>query len=105
MVELILVRHGESAGNVAAAEAVAANEDVIDAPMRDADVPLSDAGTDQARALGDGLRELPDPTSCGARRTYAPWRRPGWRSREPASTCRYASTNACATASWACWTC
>lgn len=61
MVELVLVRHGESAGNVAAAEAVAANEDVIDAPMRDADLPLSDAGTDQARALGGGLRELPDP--------------------------------------------
>lgn len=61
MVELILVRHGESAGNVAAARASAAGSEVIEVGLRDADVPLSDTGVEQARALGDGLRVLQRP--------------------------------------------
>jgi len=52
VVELILVRHGESAGNVAAAAAAAANAEVIDIDQRDADVSLSPVGVDQAKALG-----------------------------------------------------
>jgi broad specificity phosphatase PhoE len=51
-VELSLVRHGESIGNVAAAEAEAAQAEVIEVPVRDADVALSPGGEEQARALG-----------------------------------------------------
>ncbi|GAA2103965.1 histidine phosphatase family protein [Microlunatus panaciterrae] len=58
--ELLLVRHGESMGNVAASAAEAAGAEVIEIGQRDADVPLSDTGIEQARALGAGLRELPD---------------------------------------------
>ncbi len=49
---LWIVRHGESAGNVARAAALAAHLPVIDIPMRDVDVPLSPRGEQQARALG-----------------------------------------------------
>jgi len=56
--ELVLVRHGESMGNVAAAAAHAADAEVIEVGQRDADVVLSDVGQDQARALGIGLRAL-----------------------------------------------
>jgi broad specificity phosphatase PhoE len=52
-VELVLVRHGESLGNVAAAQAETAHAEVIEVPVRDADVALSPAGEEQARALGD----------------------------------------------------
>lgn len=55
--ELWLVRHGESVGNVAATGAEVAGEEVIALEMRDADVPLSDTGVEQARALGAALRE------------------------------------------------
>lgn len=53
--ELLLVRHGESAGNVAAAEAAANDAEVIDVGQRDADVGLSPVGKDQAKALGKAL--------------------------------------------------
>jgi probable phosphoglycerate mutase len=56
--ELILVRHGESTGNVAAAAAHAADNDVIEIGVRDADVPLSPVGVDQAKALGESLSDL-----------------------------------------------
>jgi broad specificity phosphatase PhoE len=56
---LWLVRHGESAGNVARDAAEAAGHPVIDIPMRDADVPLSALGERQARALGEWFRRLP----------------------------------------------
>src|SRR5215204_6171733 len=55
--ELILIRHGESMGNAAAAAANAAQAEVIVIDQRDADVPLSPAGLQQAQALGAGLRE------------------------------------------------
>lgn len=61
MVELILVRHGESVGNVAAARAYSDEQEVIDVACRDADVPLSETGAEQSRGLGDGLRALPAP--------------------------------------------
>ncbi len=53
--EVVLVRHGESMGNVAAAAANAADAEVIEVGQRDADVPLSDVGQAQARALGAGV--------------------------------------------------
>jgi broad specificity phosphatase PhoE len=49
---LWLVRHGESAGNVALAAAHALGHHRIDVSARDADVPLSPLGERQARALG-----------------------------------------------------
>lgn len=56
--ELVLVRHGESAGNVAAAAAHAAGAEEIAVGHRDPDVPLSEVGLDQAHALGAGLAPL-----------------------------------------------
>ena len=56
MAELILIRHGESMGNAAAAAANAAQAEVIAIDQRDADVPLSPVGLQQAEALGIGLR-------------------------------------------------
>jgi len=58
MTQLILVRHGESTGNVAAAQAHAALAEAITMDVRDADAPLSPTGAEQARALGRGLRHL-----------------------------------------------
>ena len=48
---LWLVRHGESAGNVARDQAMACGAREIDIAMRDVDVPLSDRGRAQAAAL------------------------------------------------------
>src|ERR1700709_1500898 len=53
--ELWLVRHGESTANVAAAEAEREGRDVIQTKFRDADVPLSPLGEQQATALGEWL--------------------------------------------------
>ena len=49
---LWIVRHGESAGNVAREAAYAANLPIIDITHRDVDVPLSPLGERQAAALG-----------------------------------------------------
>lgn len=59
-VELILVRHGESQGNVAATAAQDSGADVIDVPARDADVELSSTGREQVQALGRALAEVPE---------------------------------------------
>ena len=50
-----VVRHGESAGNIARDEAESAAAQIIDIDQRDVDVPLSDLGERQARALGDWI--------------------------------------------------
>ncbi len=55
-----LVRHGESAGNVALAAANAAGLPWVDVAQRDADVPLSQRGEQQAGALGRWFAESPD---------------------------------------------
>jgi broad specificity phosphatase PhoE len=57
--ELLLVRHGESEGNLAAAEANAAKAEEIAVPARDPDVLLSDLGRSQAEAVGTALARLP----------------------------------------------
>ncbi|MCQ1952430.1 histidine phosphatase family protein [Arthrobacter sp. zg-Y238] len=67
--ELILVRHGESAGNVAATRAGREGAERIDLPWRDPDVPLSPDGEQQAAALGRWIaglpaEELPDSVWC-----------------------------------------
>ena len=56
---LWLVRHGESAGNVARDAAYAAGSARIDISDRDVDVPLSPRGIEQSRALGRWLAEQP----------------------------------------------
>jgi len=55
--ELWLVRHGESVANVAAASSELNGLDVISVDYRDADVPLSETGIEQAEALGQWLSE------------------------------------------------
>lgn len=57
---LWIVRHGESAGNVAREVAHAAGLDVIDLEVRDVDVPLSPLGERQAIALGKWFAEMPE---------------------------------------------
>jgi len=57
---LWIVRHGQSAGNVARDAADAAGLGVIDIRIRDVDVPLSPLGEEQARALGTWFAALPE---------------------------------------------
>jgi broad specificity phosphatase PhoE len=57
---LWIVRHGESAGNVARSAAEAAGHPIIALATRDMDVPLSASGERQARALGGWLGRLPE---------------------------------------------
>jgi 2,3-bisphosphoglycerate-dependent phosphoglycerate mutase len=56
--KLWVVRHGESAGNVARDLADAAGAAMIDIDHRDMDVPLSDLGERQARSLGHWFRAM-----------------------------------------------
>ena len=55
-----IVRHGESAGNVARDAAHAAGHAVIDIAERDVDVPLSRLGEQQSRALGHWFAAQPE---------------------------------------------
>ena len=57
---LWIVRHGESAGNVARDAATAAGLPVIDIAERDVDVPLSAAGERQSEALGRWFAAMPE---------------------------------------------
>ena len=57
---LWIVRHGQSAGNVARDRAHAQGLGEIDLDIRDVDVPLSDLGHDQSEALGKWFAALPD---------------------------------------------
>ena len=63
--ELLLVRHAESAGNVARDKAEAAGLDVIDIAERDMDVTLSSRGEDQAAALGQWIGSHESATPDG----------------------------------------
>lgn len=56
---LWIVRHGQSAGNVARDRAEAAGHHLIDIAARDMDVPLSPLGEQQADAVGHWFGELP----------------------------------------------
>jgi broad specificity phosphatase PhoE len=53
-----VLRHGQSSGNVAAETAETTGLDVIDIPERDADVPLSEIGRQQAQAVGRWFADL-----------------------------------------------
>ncbi|MCC2308208.1 histidine phosphatase family protein [Cellulomonas chengniuliangii] len=83
---LLLVRHGESQANLAAATAEAAGAEAIDVPARDADVLLSDLGAAQAAALGVWLGRLPEH-----QRPESVWCSPYARARQ---TARIALENA-----------
>lgn len=66
-IELWLVRHGESVGNIAATAAEEAGADLIPLDIRDADVPLSPTGREQAVALRgwlDGRRASLESVWC-----------------------------------------
>ena len=54
-----VLRHGESTGNVAREEAESAGAEVIDVAERDADVPLTDLGREQAKAAGEFFTDRP----------------------------------------------
>ena len=56
---LWLVRHGQSQGNIAREVADEAGHHEIGIDVRDVDVPLSDLGHDQAKAVGDWFASLP----------------------------------------------
>ena len=58
--DIWLVRHGQSAGNVARDAAEAASGLLIDIAERDVDVPLSVLGVEQASALGAWFGALPE---------------------------------------------
>jgi probable phosphoglycerate mutase len=71
---LWIVRHGESAGNVARDAAMQSGLAVIDIAERDADVPLSPDGRTQSTSLGRWFASLPSverPTTLFA----SPYRR------------------------------
>jgi len=53
---ITLVRHGESAGNLADADARSREAEELDLDTRDADVELSEQGREQAAVLGRWLR-------------------------------------------------
>lgn len=57
---LWLVRHGESAGNVARDTAEASGLPMIEIATRDMDVALSDRGCSQARTLGEWIGRQPE---------------------------------------------
>jgi probable phosphoglycerate mutase len=56
---LWVVRHGQSAGNVASDTAEAEGRERLELATRDVDVPLSDLGRRQALALGRWIAEQP----------------------------------------------
>lgn len=57
---LWIVRHGESAGNVARDAAAKSGAERIDVGARDVDVPLSRLGEEQAGAVGRWFAEMPE---------------------------------------------
>lgn len=75
--QIILVRHGQSEGNLAAELAQSEKLERIDVPARDPDVVLSDLGREHAEAVGRWLSELPEP-----QRPSAVWTSPYRRARE-----------------------
>lgn len=79
LTELLLVRHGESQGNVAATMARQAGAHVIEVPARDADVELSATGREQALALGRLFADFPEE-----QRSAAVWSSPYVRARQTA---------------------
>jgi broad specificity phosphatase PhoE len=59
--QIWIVRHGQSAGNVARDAAEAAGHHLIDIATRDIDTPLSPLGQRQAQAVGHWFGQMPEP--------------------------------------------
>ena len=57
---LWIVRHGQSAGNVARDVAESSRLELIDLSTRDADTPLSELGLEQSRALAGWFAAMPE---------------------------------------------
>jgi broad specificity phosphatase PhoE len=72
--EIVVVRHGESVGNIAATDAGRRGAKRLDLDFRDADTPLSDTGQEQARAVGAYLKEG-DRNDCPDLIVCSPYRR------------------------------
>lgn len=68
--ELVLIRHAESAGNVARDQAMAAGAPSIDVDCRDCDVALSALGERQAAALGRWLARNGEPFDAALASPY-----------------------------------
>ncbi|GAA1394336.1 histidine phosphatase family protein [Luteococcus peritonei] len=79
--QIILVRHGQSEGNVAAERAIETHADHIEVPARDADVVLSELGLQQAEAVGRWLSGLSEQE-----RPELLWSSPFRRARQTAET-------------------
>ncbi|MCF6377525.1 histidine phosphatase family protein [Nocardioides KLBMP 9356] len=77
--QLVLVRHGQSEGNVAAEAAARDRLERIEVPARDPDVVLSGTGRDQAAAVGRWLAAL-----APEERPEVLWTSPYRRARETA---------------------
>jgi probable phosphoglycerate mutase len=71
---LWLVRHGQSTGNVAREAAESGGAEMLDLAERDADVPLSDLGREQAEALAHWMADLP-PAERPTLAVSSPYRR------------------------------
>jgi broad specificity phosphatase PhoE len=71
---LVLVRHGESVGNLADARARESGADRLDLDARDADVELSETGQKQADAVGRWLARV-DPDDRPTVVLSSPYRR------------------------------
>ncbi|MFW5470455.1 histidine phosphatase family protein [Knoellia sp. CPCC 206435] len=76
---LILVRHGQSEGNVAAESAERERLERIAVPARDPDITLSELGREQAGAVGRWLEALPEDE-----RPQVVWTSPYRRARQTA---------------------
>lgn len=72
--QLVLVRHGQSVGNIAATEAGQRGAERLDLEFRDADTPLSDTGHEQARAVGAFLKATAE-SDCPDLIVSSPYRR------------------------------
>lgn len=70
LTELWLVRHGESTANVAASRADREGAEAIHVDHRDPDVPLSEIGEAQARALGRSFASRSDVPTAVWSSTY-----------------------------------
>jgi broad specificity phosphatase PhoE len=72
--QLVLVRHGQSVGNLADAEARRRGSNTLDLEPRDADVELSPTGREQAEAVGRYLAEM-DEDDAPTAVLVSPYRR------------------------------
>jgi hypothetical protein len=107
---LWIVRHGQSAGNVARDAAEAAGLPLIDITTRDMDTPLSELGREQAQALGRWFAEMspdrrPSVVLCSpTRERVRPPKSCSTPHRSHAKASPSTSTSVCARKSSASWT-